>query len=94
MSKITSLGDAMKSMIDKKKTLKNGLRTAQIEDIWKEIMGQAAVYTDKVQIINQTLFINSSNGAFKNELHFQRKLIMDRVNEAFGENVIDKIVIK
>lgn len=93
MANITSLGDAMKAMIDKKKALKNGLRTAQIEDIWKEIMGQAAVYSDKVQIINRTLFIHSSNGAFKNELHFQRALIIHRVNEAFGEEAIDKVII-
>lgn len=94
MSNVTSLSDAMKEMIGKKKSLKNGLHTAQIEEIWKEIIGQAAIYTDKVQIIGQTLFIYSSNGALKNELHFQRKLIIARVNDAFGENVIDKIVIK
>lgn len=93
MSNITSINEAMNAMINKKKSLKNGLRTAQIEDIWKSIMGQAATYTDKVQIINQTLFIHSANGPFKNELHFQRLLIIERVNEAFGEKVIDKVVI-
>lgn len=93
MAKVTSFGDAMKEMVSKKRALKNGLQTAKIEEVWQEVMGQAAKYTDKVQIIDRTLFISSSNGPFKNELFFQRSLIVERVNEAFGEKVIDKVVI-
>lgn len=93
MAKVTTFGEAMKGMLDRKKALKNGLQTAKIEEVWQDVMGQAAKYTDKVQIINSTLFVSSSNGPFKNELFFQRKLIIERVNEAFGEKVVDKVVI-
>lgn len=93
MSKIKSIEEAMQDMVEKKKTLKNGLQTARVEAIWQEVMGQAARYAEKVQMINRTLFITSSNGAFKNEIFFQRKLILERMNEAFGDAIIDKIVI-
>lgn len=93
MAKIISFGEAMKEVLSSKKSLQNGVRTAQIDTIWKEIFGSAAQYTDKLQIVGSTLFITSSVGAFKNELHYQRHLIIQRVNEAFGEAVIDKVVI-
>jgi hypothetical protein len=51
-----SLGDAMKFFLEKSR-LKNGIRALQIEDIWAELMGNTiARYTDKIQIINQTLY--------------------------------------
>ena len=44
--------------------------------------------------MNQTLFITTHVAALKNELHFQKDLIIQRINEAFGEKAISNIVIK
>ena len=88
------IGDALKQVVNKSR-LKNGLRAAQIEEIWETVMGKTiAKYTQKLEIINQTLFISTPVGALKNELHFQRELIIQRINENFGEKVITTIVIK
>ena len=89
-----SIGDAMKNFLQKSK-LKNGVRTAQLEEVWKEMMGEViAKYTDKLQIINQKLFIKTNNGALKNELLYQKLQIIERINEAMGETVIKEVVIK
>ena len=46
------IGDALKQFIDKSR-LKNGIRAAQIESIWEEVMGKTiAKYTDKIEIIS------------------------------------------
>lgn len=67
----------------------------QIEDVWEELMGKTiAKYTDSIQIINKTLFINTTVAPLKNELQFQKATIIQRVNEALGENVITEVVIK
>ena len=88
------IGDALKTVVGKSR-LKNGLRTARIEVVWENIIGKTiSKYTDKIEIINQTLFISTNVGALKNELHFQRELIIQRINEEFGEKVISNIVIK
>jgi hypothetical protein len=88
------IGDALKGFINKSK-LRNGLRAVQIEEVWQQLMGKTiAKYTDKIQIINQTLFIHTAVGPLKNELLFQKKLIIERVNEAFDENVISDVVIQ
>lgn len=88
------IGDAMKGFLNKSH-LRNGIRSAQIEEIWETLMGKTiARYTDKIQIINQKLFINTSVGPLKNELQFQKTQIIERVNEAFGEEVILEVVIQ
>ncbi len=93
MSEI-SIGDALKEFLSKSK-LKGGIQALQIEDAWEKIMGKTiAKYTDKIEIINQTLFISSTVAPLKNELMYQKEKIIERVNEALGEKVIREVVIK
>lgn len=75
--------------------LKSGVQALQIEDAWEKIMGKTiARYTDKIEIVNSTLFISSSVAPLKNELLYQKAKIIQRVNEALGEKVIKDVVIK
>ncbi len=88
------IGDAMKGFINKSQ-LKNGIRAVQIEEIWETLMGKTiAKYTDKIQIIQQKLFIQTAIGPLKNELMFQKPQIIERVNEAFGEVVVTEVIIQ
>ena len=75
--------------------LKNGIQALQIEDVWENIMGATiAKYTEKIQLINHTLFINTSVAPLKNELLFQKDKIIERVNEALGEKIVREVIIK
>ncbi len=88
-----SIGDAMKNFLQKSR-LKNGVRTAQLEEVWKEMMGEViAKYTDKLQILNQKLFIKTNNGALKNELLFQKLQIISLINEKMGEDTITEVIV-
>jgi hypothetical protein len=88
------IGDAMRDFLSKSK-LKSGLRAVQIESVWEEIMGKTiARYTDKIQIVNHTLFIYTSVGALKHELLYQKPRIIERVNEALHEEAISEVIIK
>lgn len=86
--------DAIKQFL-KQSRLKGNIQALQIEDVWEQIMGKTiARYTDKIQIINQTLFISSTVAPLKNELLYQKEKIIERVNEALGDKVINDVVIK
>ena len=75
--------------------LKNGIQAVRIESVWEEMMGKTiAKYTEKIQIINQTLFITTSVAPLKNELLYQKETIIQRVNEMMGEKVIREVVVK
>ena len=89
-----SLAEAMKEFL-KKSRIKSGIQALQIEDAWGKIMGKTiAKYTDKIEIIGSTLFISSTVAPLKNELLYQKPKIIERVNEALGEKVINEVVIK
>ena len=89
-----SVGDAIKVFLKSSK-LKGKIQALQIEEAWEKIMGNTiAKYTDKIEIINTTLFIYSTVAPLKNELLYQKAKIIERVNEALGERVIKEVVIK
>ena len=89
-----SIGDAMKGFINKSR-LKNGIRAVQVEEVWEKLMGKTiAKYTDKIEIIQQTLFIHTNVGPLKQELQYQKAQIIERINEAFGETVINEVIIQ
>ncbi|MBK7885550.1 MAG: DUF721 domain-containing protein [Chitinophagaceae bacterium] len=89
-----SLQDAIQQFLKKSK-LNAGIQAVRIEEVWEEIMGKTvAKYTDKIQIINHTLFISSTVAPLKNELLYQKDKIMEMVNEKLGEKVIKYVVIK
>lgn len=89
-----SLQDAIKQFLQKSR-LKTGIQAIRIEEVWEEVMGKTiAKYTDKIQIINSTLFITTSVAPLKNELLYQKEQIIERVNDALGEKTIKEVVIK
>lgn len=93
MSEI-SLGEALKEFLKQSK-LKSGIQALQVQDAWEKIMGKTiSKYTDKIEIVNSTLFITSSVAPLKNELLYQKEKIIERVNEALGEKIIKEVVIR
>ncbi len=88
------IGEALKQFLDKSR-LKNGIRAVQIHDIWETVMGKTiSRHTDKIEIIQQTLFIQTCVGPLKQELVYQKDKIIERINEAMGEIVIKQVVIR
>jgi hypothetical protein len=89
-----SLQDAIQQFLQKSR-LKSGIQAIRIEEVWEELMGKTiAKYTEKIQIINGTLFISTSVAPLKNELLYQKTQIIERVNEAMGEFTIKEVVIR
>jgi len=89
-----SLGDAIKKFLEQSR-IRGDIQALQIEDVWEQIMGKTiARYTDKLRIINDTLFITTQVAPLKQELVFQKEKIIQRVNEALGQKVISKIIVQ
>lgn len=93
MSDAISMGDALKQFLDKSR-IKNSIQAMQVEDHWEKIMGNTiAKYTDKLEIRNGTLFIYTKVAPLKNELVYQRDLIIQRINESLGQIVVRDVVV-
>ncbi len=89
-----SIQEAIQQFLQKSR-LKSGIQAIRIEEVWEEVMGKTiAKYTDKIQIIQHTLFISTSVAPLKNELLYQKDIIRQRINDAMGESIIREVVIK
>jgi predicted nucleic acid-binding Zn ribbon protein len=89
-----SLGDALKKFLNQSQ-MKGSIQALQIEEVWEQIMGKTvARYTDKIQIHGHTLYVNTTIAPLRQELMYQKDIIVQRVNEALGEKVIKEVVIK
>jgi predicted nucleic acid-binding Zn ribbon protein len=93
MSDAISLGEALKKFLEKSR-IKNSIQSMQIEDHWLKLMGETiAKYTDRIEIKNGTLFIYTEVAPLKNELVFQKELIVKRINESLGDDIVKDVVI-
>lgn len=89
-----SIGEALKEFLNKSR-IRGNIQALEIQEIWEQIMGKTiAKYTDKIQIIENKLFIYTTVAPLKNELIYQKQKIVDRVNEALGDKVIVDVIIK
>ncbi len=89
-----SMGEAMKKFLEKSR-LKNGIRAAQIDEIWEKVMGKTiAKYTDRIEIVQQTLFIHTTIAPLKQEIQFQKKQIIQRINDEFQETIVKDVVVR
>lgn len=89
-----NIGDALKAFLEKSR-IKSGMQALQIKDAWEQVMGKTvAKYTEKILVSNKTLFVYTNIGPLKQELAFQKKTIIQRVNELLGEGTIEDVVIK
>lgn len=89
-----SMQKAIQEFLDKSK-LKSNIRALQISSVWEEIMGKTvAKYTEKIELVQGTLFITTSVAPLKQELSYQKKLISGRINEKLGEYLVKDVVIR
>jgi len=87
------MADAIRQFLGQSR-LKGSVQALQIEEIWATIMGKTiARYTDSIRIHGHTLYISTSVAPLKQELHYQKDKIIQRVNEALREKVISEVVI-
>lgn len=94
MSSELKLGDAIQAYLIKSK-LKGKYQALQITQVWETLMGKTiSNYTDKIELFNNTLFIHTKIASLKQELNYQKTLIIQRVNEALNENAVKEVVIK
>ena len=94
MSDFISIGQALEQFI-RKSRMASGLRALQVTEVWEKLMGKTiAKYTDRIEIVNGTLFISTGVGPLRQELMYQRDQILQRVNEELGEAVVREVVIR
>jgi predicted nucleic acid-binding Zn ribbon protein len=86
-----SLKLAIDSML-KKFGIENAVSQNKAINIWNEIVGEkVANNTEPDRVEHGVIIVKVSSPAWRHELHFQKKEIIQKINNTIGKNVIRDI---
>ncbi|MBS1782003.1 MAG: DUF721 domain-containing protein [Bacteroidetes bacterium] len=89
-----SIGEALNLLIEKSKW-KPKIQGLRIQQEWEQIVGKTiAKYTRNVILNGETIIIYTDVAALKQELHFGKQQLIERINEYFEERVVSDMVVK
>lgn len=93
-SEVNQLSELLKEMIAEN-NLKKGLTKVAIKDIWKDQMGQGVnAYTDDIFLRQNTLYVTLRSSVIRQELSYGKDKIIKMINEALGEDIVEKVILK
>ncbi|MBB3125149.1 MULTISPECIES: DUF721 domain-containing protein [Mesoflavibacter] len=91
---ILNLQDVLKEFVTENK-LETGLDKVQVREAWIKLMGNGINnYTTNIQLKRDTLYIQLSSSALREELSYGKEKIINLINEELGKNIVNKIVLR
>ncbi len=88
------IGDLLRQYL-RQQGLESPLNEYRLIQGWSHVMGPiVARYTRDLSIRNQTLYVQLSSPAVKQELMMQRRELVERLNAYVGAQVVCDIVIR
>lgn len=89
-----TLGESLSAWIDDKK-LRQQINENRLVAAWKPMVGDyMASLTREIYIKNRTLFVFIDSSIVRNELVMAKQMLLKRLNDENGGNIIDDIIIR
>lgn len=93
-SEVNPMSALMKHFI-KANNLEKGFQKISVEEEWANLMGAGVkAYTEKITLKGGILIVNISSAALRTELDYGKEKIQAMMNEALGEDLIKKVVLR
>jgi hypothetical protein len=94
MDDAINIGQAIRQFLQKS-NIKGDMQVLRLQPIWEDIMGvTCAKYTSKLEIFQKKLIVHTKEAALRQEIVYAKEKIIERINEAFGEKVINEVVVR
>lgn len=85
----------MQSLLKERSRFSDGLQKQNIANVWAAVLGGTiAKYTNSVKLEKNTLFVNISSAALRNELTFEKEKIIEKLNLELSYRKIEELVIR
>ena len=95
MEKRKSESQPLKNVIDKflkAYSLENKMKEMDIIAAWPELMGSAVAFrTKSIKIHNKVLYLEITSSVMREELLNGKQIILNRINEAAGKELINDL---
>ena len=90
-SKEKHLGDVIDKLL-KAYNLEDKMKELDLLEAWPDLMGKAVAHrTKSIEIKNQKLLLKIDSSVMREELHIGKQVIIHRVNEFMGKDVIKDV---
>ena len=89
-----SLSDALKDFVETN-NLEKGLDKIKVQDAWVKLMGNGVnSYTTSILLNRNTLYVELSSSALREELSYGKEKIITMLNEDLGKEIIKKLILR
>ena len=89
-----SLSEAIKDFVQTYR-LDEKLNEMHLSRVWEQLMGKTiAQHTKELHISKKKLYIRFDSAALREELSYAKGKVIKMVNEKFGEEVVEDIVLR
>ena len=93
-SQAQPLKDILKAYV-KAQGLKRPMIEGNVKSTWLKLMGPSiASKTSNIYIKDSVLYINLNSAVLRNELMLMQDAIISRFNEAVGEDVVERVILR
>jgi len=91
---ILNISEALQDFVTEN-NLEKGLDKVNVKDAWQKLMGNGITnYTTAIELKRDTLYIQLSSSALREELSYGTQKIINLLNEELGKTVINKLVLR
>lgn len=89
-----SIGDGIKAFLSKYR-LAGKFHEQKIREVWPEVVGQSvARHTTALYLRGSALIVEVDSSIVRNELHYAKVSVLEKLNEVMGEEWVDEIRLK
>lgn len=89
-----SISDVLKQFIEVNK-LESGIDKIDVEQAWKNLMGNGVnTYTKEVILKGTILYVSLTSAVLREELSYGKDKIIKMINEEMGKEVVKSIVLR
>ena len=86
-----SLGDVIQEIV-RANRLKRGLTMVELRKEWENLLGKpVANHTTRIEVNKKVLHVHLDSSVVREELHYNRAQILERLQEQFGPDFVTEI---
>ena len=91
---LNKLSDVIKGVMSNPK-IRRKMEELDILEVWEDLLGNNLnKYVKETKIYNKVLYVKFHSSTLRNELKFQKKEMIEKINEQLGKSLIKDIIFK
>ncbi|HAS35418.1 MAG TPA: DUF721 domain-containing protein [Flavobacteriales bacterium] len=88
------ISDVIKGFL-KEYELDGRIREIELVNKWEEIVGKSINrHTIKIFLSGKTLYLTLDSSVVRQELHYNKKKLLERIAETMGEELVKEVVLR